>query len=383
MSMFSSSFTLKSIWFTASVFAAVSCCFSSMICAQEEEVTEETSEVSDPTLDGPSESTSSDVAAPATPEVALPEPVTPPTETTAEPAQPPATEEQKTVENPEEKVEENPSQTADASEEDKTEEKSAETQQVEVPPMQTVDATPAAASGSDLEDQLQHERMYGNRLFGRSRIQIAVNRPTFNEGQKDYEIFYGKPKDYLSIGGDWFPLDWWVNPGLSLKMSGYSVSGLAGKQNTDGTVSPDENSKTNLLFIPIQGAFKVELTPFRKKWLVLDGWVGYEYGWWQETTANSASISAWRMATDTTTTKSTDTSKLTSKGVKSSTTFGLAANILLNALDQRSVRSMVSTMGISHVYLSPYFESVRTINKTGLTFGRNVYGIGFTFETIK
>ena len=80
---------------------------------------------------------------------------------------------------------------------------------------------------------------------------------------------------------------------------------------------------------------------------------------------------------------SEDKSVLTSKGRTSAMVMGGALNLQLNWLDESTVRSMISTMGVSYVYLTPYFEIVRSFSAKGLTFGRNVIGLGFTFETFK
>lgn len=253
----------------------------------------------------------------------------------------------------------------------------------------SIAATSAAAESSTAADMTRQERTrryhQSDRLFGTSRMQLGLNHPTFNENQKGYDSLYGKPKDYPSFAIDWFPLDWWVNPGLSINIGGYAVTGQAAVKTTDGSIVPDPNSQTRLLFIPIQGSFKVEMTPFRQKWLVFDGWIGYEYGWWQETTSVAGSIRPYglMMADSGSTTTTTTTPTPTSKGVKSATVFGGSANLLLNWLDERTVRSMVDSMGLSHVYLTAFFETVKTMNPSGLTFGRNIYGLGFTFETVK
>ena len=224
---------------------------------------------------------------------------------------------------------------------------------------------------------------YGGRIFGRQKIQLAANRPTFNEGQKCYDKLYGKPETHISLSGDWFPLDWWINPGITMKMG---MSSVRGKAVTGATTSPqgidcnsltlDENSKTTLLFIPIQLGLKLQFSPFRKKWLVVDYWTSAEYGWWQETRDNAAAsfsagslIAADRVYANT--------------GRKSGVSSGVTAHLLLNPLDERSVRSMMDTMGIGYVYLSGFMETVKSTSQQGLTFGRNVLGIGFTFEAYK
>ena len=255
------------------------------------------------------------------------------------------------------------------------------------------DSTPADASKSLTESSGSHEdtapdtnvyQLRGKRLFGRQRVQLAINRPTYTENKALRAKLYGPAKEYGSMTGDWFPLDWWVNPGMAFRIGGSSVTGIAAKGTPTeaeieaGTFAVDENSKTTLLFIPMMAAAKVEMTPFHGKWFVVDAWVGYEYGWWQETrgTATASAIS-WQLGT------TTQDPVLTTKGNKRALVFGGSMNFLLNWLDERSVRSMVDTIGLSHVYISPFFESVRSLGTGGLSFSRNSIGLGFTFESYK
>jgi hypothetical protein len=215
---------------------------------------------------------------------------------------------------------------------------------------------------------------YGGRVFGRHRIQLAGNRPTFNEKQKCYEKFYGKPETYFSITGDWFPLDWWINPGITTRIGSYSVRGKAAAGSLDGSqvtscdqLTIDPSSKTSLLFVPLQLGAKIQITPFSRKWLVVDVWGAGEYGWWQETRDNSSASGQ----------------TYTSTGRKPAISTGASVHILLNYLDEQTVRSMLDSMDIGYVYLTGFAERVKSQNLTGLTFGRQVVGVGFTFETYK
>jgi hypothetical protein len=262
-----------------------------------------------------------------------------------------------------------------------------------VPSTNSSDVTVSDATASDVtvaeevsQEEMRRRRLYGSRLFGESRIHLGVHKPVFTERQKFYDKLYGAPSTYGSVGGDWFPVDWWVNPGLTMRLSGYSASGKAAvgaptaQEVSDGNITLDQDSKTSLLFIPLMAGIKVEMTPFRRKWIVLEGWMGYEYGWWQETrqSTSTASIQIWSLAEET-----SNAPVLTNKGNKRAIVMGASANILLNWLDESGVRSMISTMGISHVYLSPFFETVKSLSTDGMSFGRNVFGVGFTFESIR
>ena len=224
---------------------------------------------------------------------------------------------------------------------------------------------------------------YGGRIFGRHKIQLAANRPTFNEGQKCYEKFYGKPETHISFSGEWFPLDWWINPGVYTRLGVYSVRGKAVSGSSDATamsscenLTVDENSSTSLLFMPIQVGAKIQFSPFRRKWLVLDYWTGAELDWWQETRNETASMltASSLMASD---------QVYTTTGRKRSITVGASVHLLLNPLDERTVRSMIHTMGLGYVYLSGFMETVKSTSENGLNFGRKVLGIGFTFEAYK
>ncbi len=351
------------------------------------------SQVEDSTLDG-----SGEEAASAANAVASPEP--PPSAAENKPAEiAPVTEGEPAVEAPvetstaektaEEPVTEDPAVTA--KDQASTEQESAQQETADAEP--AVPETPVAEAKTD--DPREKEAVtttestikgtYGGRVFGRYKIQLAMNKPTFNEGTKCYDKLYGKPTTHFSMGGDWFPLDWWVNPGVVMRMGMYSVRGKAVKGVASGsttvdcdTLTVDDNSKTTLLFIPIQLGGKIQVSPFSRKWVVLDFWSAGEYGWWQETRDNTATASIMLE-----TSKDASTRVYTNTGRKTAMSTGMSAHILLNTIDERSVRSMIDSMGIGYVYLTGFMETVKSTSKQGLSFGRNVLGIGFTFETVK
>jgi len=76
---------------------------------------------------------------------------------------------------------------------------------------------------------------------------------------------------------------------------------------------------------------------------------------------------------------------LTNVGWRNAIVVGAAANILLNALDEESSASL-RNIGIGGIYLSPFMEWIRTVGQPAgstFSFGRNVIGLAFTFETVK
>lgn len=236
--------------------------------------------------------------------------------------------------------------------------------------------------------------LYGGRVFGSTKIHFAVNKSEFGVKQKCYQKIYGDSNPNLSVGADWFPKDWAINPGFMFKMAAFSAHGKALKGSAAAGAScsqltADENSHTSLQYTPIQAGLKVEMSPFRRKGVVFDLWAAGEYGFWQETrdaavgmirsvvTGQMNANSGPSMAT-----KSTSTKVYTNSGAKTGVSTGLALHILMNPLDEAEVHTMVPSMGLGFVYLSFFAESVSSIS-SGLSFARNSFGVGFTFESVK
>jgi hypothetical protein len=233
------------------------------------------------------------------------------------------------------------------------------------------------SESSDTSEAIELPRrgLYGGRFFGRYKMQVAINKPTFGTAQKCYTKAYGETQPYVSFGGDWFPKDWLVNPGISGNMGIYSARGKAlkgasGKLSCD-SATVDDNSGTSMFFMPLQLGLKAQISPMRSKVVVFDIWTSGELVWWQETRDGAAAESQMLGATQV----------YTNSGSKTGISTGLSAHVLLNPLDERGVHSMSNSMGIGYVYLTLFAENVKSISKSGLSFGRNIVGLGFTFET--
>lgn len=232
------------------------------------------------------------------------------------------------------------------------------------------------------------------KLFGRYRIKVALAKPSFSDDLKFFDKLYGDEKLFPQFSVDWFPWDWYATVGLTFRFAYYTQDGYAAKSTSGKTkqdltpadVEKDLNGPTSMTLIPIQAALAGEFTPFSGKWVVFDAWIGIEELYFQEV----------RTVADVKTTSATSTTghialagtadsedSLTNKGWKTGTTLGVSANILLNPLDERSAYSMRNTMGIGSVYASPYMEYANALSKDGVGFSRVVFGLGFTFETIR
>ena len=221
-------------------------------------------------------------------------------------------------------------------------------------------------------------------VFGRYHIQLNFhNNPVFDDGLKYYNKLYGKASRYGTIGADYTPWGWFVNFGFGLRSSIFTDSGKAasGVSASTGEVTLDDNGKTSLTLIPFQFLGVARFTPFTKKWIVLEGYVGRERMYFQEVrTVKATSIPVSGSASSS---GITGDKALTNKGWLSGNVTGAAVSILLNPLDERSVRSMANSMGLGFTYLTLFKEQVTYLDKDRVSFGRSSSGIGFTFETVK
>lgn len=221
------------------------------------------------------------------------------------------------------------------------------------------------------------------RMFGSYDLTLGYNKINkFTHIDDKYRVFYGSPSDYGTVGVDWYPLDFYATFGIGGKIGVYSDRGntsaskLSNTSDDASTIQINQNSKSSLLAAPLQLLFKIQMSPFERKWVKFSGWLGYEWLFWQEkklSVDDSSSSSS----------KSTTEDPLVTGGTRNSIVMGAAAHILLNFLDERSVVSMHRTMGFGYVYLTPYVEVVNDRKSGGLDFSRSVMALGFTFETLR
>lgn len=251
-----------------------------------------------------------------------------------------------------------------------------------VPPVVAAPAVPTPVAA----DQSAALDLSGGRrdvLFGTYRIRFGFARPEFDK-LEFYDSLYGKESLYPTLAADWFFWDWYATLGMSIRGGFYTAEGKAAQKidkplvdATDSDVSKDPNQITNLTLLPLQICFTAEITPLRRKWLVVDGYIGYEYLYWQEVRSSSSTTTAMIVAED-----QAEDDSLTNRGNQKGTLLGFSANILLNGLDESSANSMRGSMGLGNIYLSPFMEYARTFSARP-DFSRTTMGIGFTFESVK
>ncbi len=248
--------------------------------------------------------------------------------------------------------------------------------------------TPSYVNGLRLRDHSARADI----IFGEYRLRLGYVRPTFSDELKHYETLYGRPSGYPEFSADWYGWDWYVTFGVHLGVGYYTDEGHAGrikagvtKSKADLTaddIEKDTNGPTTLTLLPFKGCLTATLTPFPAKWLVLDGWAGYERLYFQEVRASASGSSAKAVLATAADESSNDI--LTNKGWRNSLVVGARLNIPINGLDQTTAASMRGPMGIGSIYLSPYVEHIRTKTEAaGVTFARSVLGLAFTFETVR
>lgn len=255
-----------------------------------------------------------------------------------------------------------------------------------------VAAAPSSASSGYEFGSARHGK---TAKLGKYRLRIAAAKPTFNDGLKFYDELYGDTKWYPTLVTDWYLFDWYATIGLTFRGGYYTADGYTAKQITKDAgdievadIEKNYNGPATLTLIPLQVGVSISFAPLARKWLVIDGWVGAERMYWQEVrtvkdetaAAGTGAATSVMMLAEAASEPEDDT--LTNRGWKNASVLGASANILLNWMDGETANSLRGTMGFGFVYLTPFMEIVRTTSKEGVSFGRSVVGMGFTFETV-
>ncbi len=213
------------------------------------------------------------------------------------------------------------------------------------------------------------------RLFGRYDIMLGFHKPTFTTTQDTYEKFYGKNANYYSMSVDYYVFDGWVAAGVGFRSGIFYHSGkTSSKGSTADSAEIIDNSSANLLMAPVDLLLKLQTTPFRKKWVRLSAWGGYERLFWRESKTLPAD--------DQPTATSSGPSSLTTGGTKDAIVLGTGLHLSLNWLDEATVHSMNDSLGLGAVYLTLFYENIKQRESAGFDFSRNVLGFGFSFETL-
>lgn len=210
-------------------------------------------------------------------------------------------------------------------------------------------------------------------MFGSYRVHLGVNRPTLENNRSVYKKLYKDEEIMPTIGVDYFAWDWFVTMGLAFRMGYYNDTGRALKIENGQSVR-DPDGKIKMTWVPLQAAVSMQMTPFTGKWLVLSGWAGLEYLYYEESREEGETAGTDDSA-------SGDQGLFLTKGWRSGQVLGAAASIRIDWADGQASGSM-SVFNLRHMYLSPYMEVVRSASSEKLNFERTALGLLFTFESI-
>jgi hypothetical protein len=188
-----------------------------------------------------------------------------------------------------------------------------------------------------------------------------------------------------SMGVDWFPSAWappFLAIGLGARAHVYRDSGFASLQ--ESGCAPEKTRPTSFTALPMQAGVVAQATLLKQKWLVVEGWSLLERAYFQEVRgagSGAGHLSPW-MASTSGQSAAADDTILANSGWKTAIANGIAVNVMLNFLDEESIRSGRGTLGLGYIYLKLYTEVVTDTTGKGIGLGRRHQGVAFTFETV-
>ena len=224
-------------------------------------------------------------------------------------------------------------------------------------------------------------------FFGGYDLRLSYSRPEFTK-LKYYDDLYGPPSWYPSfgVGKRLFGISSILSTSAEFRVGYYSDMGFTGKRNVGDKVPTTEHlekddGELELVLMPYQLMFRMQISPFVAKYVLLDAWVGYEELYFQESRLAKGSSNG-----------SGQAQSIVNMGWHNSLVVGGAMKLLLNHLDEASIGTLTRSLGIGFVYLAPYYEYVEALkgskvfiaNKKSSTvkFSRQTFGLSFIFESL-
>ncbi len=153
-----------------------------------------------------------------------------------------------------------------------------------------------------------------------------------------------------------------------------SLNGQSTPVNGDlGDVQTDSRQSIELTLVPVDILFNLAFSPFPvSRRLVIQGWIGPEFTFVQETLKPNIPSSSTVPAN----------SSLVSKGWDQGIVTGVMLSISINGLEARSDYALKS-IGIDRTYIGPYYEIVKTTNDHMGNYDRKEYGLSFIFQGLR
>ena len=240
-------------------------------------------------------------------------------------------------------------------------------------------------SSSSSESSTQESKFQA--IYGHMDMYFGMMRTVY----KDYKqsLFYPQPQwgGFLGVNYNYFRK--YFSLGGGVRFGFYKDRGNP-SQYID-RYEKDKSTKLTRPLFPVQAQLTLGVTPFfdkfyfiPKKLITLRGWIGFEYLYGQEQ----------RISGD-------EDAYVDGVRVRS-LVFGVSPWILISFLDQKTANTAY-VLNVKAIYLSPYFEWTKTLNKDRvktarqfndkgktinitqgekLDYNRKIFGIAVTFETL-
>ena len=252
---------------------------------------------------------------------------------------------------------------------------------------------------SNQNDELQVNSNKKPLVKFKNKSKLGFGVPSFDH-LKLFDIFF-KSNGYSFIFSQerYLLSTEYISFGIGGKIEYYSNKGQQQKIVADVDIENLESSHLEeapgnviLTLVPYSFSVTTSIHPFgHNSWVTFDLWAGYQELYFQEVRSYSSSSQSLilKQATEIKAKPSRSSSiNFINKGWNSNSIIGISVNFLLNPFDYRSVRAMYKTIGISHIYLSPFYEQSQKFSdklylaqkdSNNISFNGKKFGLSFTF----
>lgn len=245
------------------------------------------------------------------------------------------------------------------------------------------EAVPATdASGVDDKESEAKETKHSTARNPGSYFGLGVGKVTDLGKYNHYKIFYGKEENMMLFHAGAYLYSKGIDMGYLFKFGYYSASGhplttLGGlkapvKEDLPEDTATDPNQQLKISLIPAQVLLNLAYSPFQSRRVVLRGWFGYEFLHVEETLSANVPKGV----------SNSGVSRFTLSGWNQGVVTGGMLSISLSGVETRSDYALHS-IGVEKIYLSPFFESVKTTKDKMGNYDRKMYGILIDFEGIR
>ena len=238
-----------------------------------------------------------------------------------------------------------------------------------------------ACAQPSLNSELKKRKKTRNRLarvanadFGSFVIGLGIDAVNFTD-LSNYEDYYGAPSSRLSFGFDFYPLTTrFFAFGAGFRLGTYSDSGYARYRPTlNADLIKDVNGETSLALQQIDVSLNALITPFPSQFISFGLWAGYSQMNFAETRAGNA------LAND----SSGNNEAFVNDGSRAQIVSGVSLMVDITPLEESSVYSMIQTIGVDRVFMSPYVATYVDVGDDGANFSNQSMGLMFNFESAK